>query len=98
MAEWLFEPGHTAAGFCARHMMVTCVRGHFKGVHGKLIFDPARPEQSRVEAQIDARSIWTGNLTGTRTCAAPTSSMWSIIPPSPTRATRCRSWAHTTIS
>lgn len=60
MAEWLFEPGHTAAGFSVRHMMVTYVRGHFKGVHGKLIFDPARPEQSRVEAQIDARSIWTG--------------------------------------
>lgn len=24
MARWTFEPGHTAAEFCARHMMVTC--------------------------------------------------------------------------
>jgi len=31
MGTWLFEPGHTAAMFRARHMMVTYVRGHFKG-------------------------------------------------------------------
>src|SRR5260370_40940892 len=36
MATWVFEPGHTAAGFCARHMMVCWVRGHFKDVHGSL--------------------------------------------------------------
>lgn len=60
MAEWFFEPGHTAAEFCVRHMMVTYVRGHFKNVHGKLRFDPARPEESRVEVEIDARSLWTG--------------------------------------
>lgn len=23
MATWTFEPGHTAAEFCVRHMMVT---------------------------------------------------------------------------
>ncbi len=37
--EWTFEPGHTAAQFCARHMMVTCVRGHFKNVRGTLRFE-----------------------------------------------------------
>jgi polyisoprenoid-binding protein YceI len=40
MATWVFEPGHTAAEFCVRHMMVTSVRGHFKNVHGSLVFDP----------------------------------------------------------
>ena len=60
MAEWFFEPGHTAAEFCARHMMVTHVRGHFKNVHGKLIFDPLHPRDSRVEVHIDARTLWTG--------------------------------------
>jgi len=60
MAEWFFEPGHTAAGFCARHMMVTHVRGHFKNVHGKLIFDPLHPRDSRVEVHIDAKTLWTG--------------------------------------
>ncbi len=60
MAEWFFEPGHTAAEFCARHMMVTYVRGHFKNVHGKLVFNPETPRGSRVEVRIDAKSIWTG--------------------------------------
>ena len=27
MAKWTFEPGHTAAEFRARHMMVSYVRG-----------------------------------------------------------------------
>lgn len=36
MARWRFEPGHTAAEFCVRHMMVTYVRGHFKNIAGAL--------------------------------------------------------------
>src|SRR5207249_7761935 len=60
MAKWTFEPGHTAAEFRARHMMVTYVRGHFKDVHGSLDFDPKNPEASSVEVTIDARKIWTG--------------------------------------
>jgi polyisoprenoid-binding protein YceI len=60
MAKWTFEPGHTAAEFCARHMMVTYVRGHFKDVHGTLNFDPHNPGASSVEIVIDAAGIWTG--------------------------------------
>jgi polyisoprenoid-binding protein YceI len=60
MAKWTFEPGHTAAEFSARHMMVTHVRGHFKDVHGSLGFDPRDPSASSVEVTIDARKIWTG--------------------------------------
>jgi polyisoprenoid-binding protein YceI len=60
MAKWFFEPGHTAAEFRVRHMMVTWVRGHFKDIHGTLEFDPANPRASSVEATIDARGIWTG--------------------------------------
>ncbi len=60
MGEWFFEPGHTAAEFCARHMMVTYVRGHFKNIQGKLVFDPKNLRDSRVEVRIDAKSIWTG--------------------------------------
>jgi polyisoprenoid-binding protein YceI len=60
MAKWTFEPGHTGAEFCVRHMMVTWVRGHFKNVHGTLQFDPANPKNSSVEAVIDARGIWSG--------------------------------------
>ena len=60
MDRWFFEPGHTAAEFCVRHMMVTHVRGHFKNVGGSLEFDPNVPELSRVEARIDTRGVWTG--------------------------------------
>ena len=60
MRTWFFEPGHTAAAFSARHMMVTNVRGYFKDVHGTLVFDPADPAASSVEAVIDAGGIWTG--------------------------------------
>lgn len=60
MARWFFEPGHTAAEFCVRHMMVTYVRGHFKNVHGQLNFDPVNPQNSSVEIEIDTRGLWTG--------------------------------------
>ncbi|TAM58515.1 polyisoprenoid-binding protein [bacterium] len=58
--KWTFEPGHTAAEFCARHMMVTWVRGSFKGVRGELEFDPRHPNALAVEATIDASSCWSG--------------------------------------
>lgn len=58
--RWFFEPGHTAAEFRVRHMMVTNVRGHFKNIHGSLDFDPDQPAHARFEATIDAASLWTG--------------------------------------
>ena len=60
MAKWTFEPGHTAAEFRARHMMVSYVRGHFKNVHGALEFNPDNLSRASVEVKIDARGIWTG--------------------------------------
>lgn len=61
MARWTFEPGHTAAAFAARHMMVTWVRGHFKNARGTLEFDPARPEAASAEATIEAGGVWSGD-------------------------------------
>ena len=60
MAKWFFEPGHTAAEFSVRHMMVTFVRGHFKDIHGTFVFDPADPGATSVEATIESAGIWTG--------------------------------------
>jgi polyisoprenoid-binding protein YceI len=60
MPAWIFEPGHTAAEFCVRHMMVTWVRGHFKNVHGTLEFDPDNPVTLSIEATLSASTIWTG--------------------------------------
>jgi polyisoprenoid-binding protein YceI len=58
--SWSFEPGHTAAEFVARHMMVTRVRGHFKDIHGRLLWDPGDWMQTTFEGVIDATQLWTG--------------------------------------
>jgi len=60
MAKWTFVPGHTAAEFSARHMMVTSIRGHFKDVRGSLVFDPDDLTKSSTDVTIDTRSLWTG--------------------------------------
>jgi polyisoprenoid-binding protein YceI len=60
MPTWVFEPGHTAAEFRARHMMVSWVRGHFKDVHGSLEFDPDNSAQLAIETTIQAHTLWTG--------------------------------------
>jgi polyisoprenoid-binding protein YceI len=58
--RWTFEPGHTAAEFQAKHMMVTWVRGQFKNVHGTCELDFEHPEKSHCEAVIDVDQLWTG--------------------------------------
>jgi polyisoprenoid-binding protein YceI len=60
MSTWIFEPGHTAAEFQARHMMVTWVRGLFTDIHGRLEFDWDRCLESTFTGEIDAGGIWTG--------------------------------------
>src|SRR5919109_2940706 len=60
MGTWIFEPGHTAAEFRARHMMVTWVRGLFKDIRGSVEFDQARRMETSFGGRIDATLIWTG--------------------------------------
>jgi polyisoprenoid-binding protein YceI len=60
MTTWVFEPGHTAAEFCVRHMMVTWVRGHFKDIHGTLEFDPDNPATLSMAVEIAPQKLWTG--------------------------------------
>ncbi len=62
MARWIFEPGHSAAAFAVRHMMVSTMRGLFKNVHGSIDFDPGDPmAAAAVEATIKTTGIWTGD-------------------------------------
>jgi polyisoprenoid-binding protein YceI len=63
MSTWIFEPGHTAAEFRARHMMVTWVRGLFKDVRGTVEFDPASFEDTSFQGRMDATRLWTGEPT-----------------------------------
>jgi polyisoprenoid-binding protein YceI len=63
MSRWIFEPGHTAATFRARHMMLTWVRGLFTGIHGWIEFDPDDAMATMFDGEIDATAIWTGEAT-----------------------------------
>jgi polyisoprenoid-binding protein YceI len=56
-SRWRIDPAHTQVEFEARHMMLTKVRGRFGEVTGELVVDEEAPENSRVEVEIDARSI-----------------------------------------
>jgi polyisoprenoid-binding protein YceI len=53
------DPVHSTAGFKIRHLMVANVRGEFPGLSGIITFDPASPANSRVEADIDVKTITT---------------------------------------
>ena len=61
MARWVFEPGHTAAEFRVKHMMVTWVRGCFKNIEGTMEFDPDNPADLSIKAEIDAACLWSGD-------------------------------------
>lgn len=58
--RWVFEPGHSAAEFSARHMMVSKVRGAFKNVEGSIVVDPNDPTGVVVEATIKVGEVWSG--------------------------------------
>ena len=57
---WQLDPNHTLVQFTGKHMMITTVRGHFKGVHGSIVLDEADPSRSWVEVEIEAASLYSG--------------------------------------
>ncbi len=56
---WTIDPIHSEVGFSVRHMMVSKVRGRFTAFSGELVTG-ADPAQSSVTAEIDLKSINTG--------------------------------------
>jgi len=61
MTTWKFEPGHTAAEFKVKHMMITWVRGSFKNIEGTMEFDPENIEKTSTELSIDVNTLWSGD-------------------------------------
>ncbi len=55
------DPKHSAARFKIRHMMIANVGGEFNSVSGTIEFDQAKPEQSSIDASIDANSLHLGD-------------------------------------
>jgi len=54
---WEIDAVHSQATFSVKHMMISTVKGHFEVLSGKLELDEQHPENSWVEAQVDAASI-----------------------------------------
>jgi polyisoprenoid-binding protein YceI len=56
---WKLDPAHTQSTFTVRHLGITNVRGEFRSTTGTVVIDEQKPENSKVEATIDAKSIHT---------------------------------------
>jgi polyisoprenoid-binding protein YceI len=57
---WQIDPLHTAAGFAVKHLMISTVRGQFKGVTGTVNWDDQDVSKSIVDVTIDATTVDTG--------------------------------------
>jgi polyisoprenoid-binding protein YceI len=56
---YTIDPAHSSAGFKIRHFMVAYIRGGFSGITGDVIFDPANPANTKINASIDATTLHT---------------------------------------
>ena len=54
---WQIDPNHTAAQFAVRHLGISTVRGVFEKTTGTVMFDPADPTKTSIDATIDATSV-----------------------------------------
>jgi polyisoprenoid-binding protein YceI len=54
---WEIDPVHSKATFSAKYAMISTVRGQFNVLNGQVHIDEQHPENSWVEAQVDAASI-----------------------------------------
>ena len=59
---WTIDPGHAEVAFLGRHLMLTKVRGRFRGVTGSIEV-AEHPEDTTVEVTIDMASVDSGDAT-----------------------------------
>ena len=83
---YTIDPAHTEVGFIARHLIGTKVRGRFTDVEGTFTV-AEKPEDSTLEATVQAASIHTNQSSGTTTCAPTTSSTSPTTRPSTLKST-----------
>jgi len=54
---WNIDHSHSEVDFAVRHMMISTVRGKFARFDAEISLDPAKLEEAKVTASIDAASI-----------------------------------------
>lgn len=55
------DTSHSLIEFSVKHMMVSTVKGHFAKFQGNIELDEANPANSKVNVEIEAASITTGD-------------------------------------
>jgi len=58
---WRIDYGHSGINFRVRHLGISWVNGSFRTWQGELIYDPARPEASSINARIQTSSVNTNS-------------------------------------
>jgi polyisoprenoid-binding protein YceI len=56
-SEWTIDASHSHVGFTVRHLMIANVRGELQKLEGTVAWDPARPDATRIDVEIDVASI-----------------------------------------
>jgi polyisoprenoid-binding protein YceI len=59
--QWLIDPGHSAASFSVRHLMVATVRGQLGPMTGTVAYDGKDVRSIKADVTIDVRAINTQN-------------------------------------
>lgn len=55
--SWKLDPSHTTVEFSAKHLMITTVKGRIADVAGTIVIDEQNPQNSSVEATLNAASL-----------------------------------------
>jgi polyisoprenoid-binding protein YceI len=55
--DYKIDTAHSSAQFAVAHLGISKTKGEFGDVQGTVVYDPANPKASRVEAVIDVKSI-----------------------------------------
>jgi polyisoprenoid-binding protein YceI len=55
--KWNVDVVHSTVGFTVRHLMVSKVHGYFTKWNASIEFDPERPQDSRISADIEVASV-----------------------------------------
>lgn len=61
VSTWSIDASHTTVEFAVKHMMVATTKGRFTGVSGTIQIDDQDLSRSKVEVEIDASTISTGD-------------------------------------
>lgn len=61
-AVYTIDASHSSVGFKIRHFMVAYVRGGFSGIAGDVVFDPANPTNTKINASIDVTTLHTHDV------------------------------------